>query len=80
MPKLSMRIFAYHISCLSTDTGSFGLSPCEGVNAEVEIIPAGGDRFDDEVTLNGKSCGNRSGGIREFTKMVGAAAPEVVFD
>ena len=78
-PRLNMAIFAYHITCLATDTGEFNLFPCEGVEVAVKITPSCEGRINDHVTLNGVYCGNRAGAIGDFVKMVGEAHPEVVF-
>lgn len=69
--------FGYHIRCLTTnEPGKFGLGLSAGavsVNVSVEIKmranpEASGinDTIWDQVFIDGKWCGNRAGGCREY--------------
>jgi predicted ATPase with chaperone activity len=63
---------------MTSAPAEFTLHPCNGVSAKVKIQPSPNGRQWDAVTINGKSCGNRHGGIRAFTEMVEAVKRAVV--
>lgn len=87
-PVMRLSIFAHHVAEIvgnTTQPGSFTLAPCEGVRAEVVISqsersPFHDNRIHDTVSINGVSCGNRQGGVAEFTRLVCQANPNVIFD
>ena len=75
MTENDLQNFAYHVSILRHDKAPtrFGLSYKDG-HCEVVITPAiGDDPVWDSVSINGKSCGNRHGGIKEYTRLFAAA-------
>lgn len=83
MSKMRMDIFAYHIQSIALDTGHFKLHPCDGVVADVNITPtpmSESGSIWDNVTINGKSYGNRAGGIKAFVKMVGEVNPDISYN
>lgn len=80
---LRLSVLAYHASLImNAEIGEeFELSPCNGVNVKVKIEKSQGleGRIWDTVYLNGRSAGNRHGGIKEFSKLVIAAKPEIEY-
>lgn len=85
MAKMRLQIFAYHVSSLMTGTGEFGLHPFGDFGVKVKIEPSTAEGFKDDriwdsVYINGKHCGNRHGGVKVFTEMISALAPEIDFD
>ncbi len=83
MSQLRLRIFAGHLYaiCMTPAPAKFTLCPCEGVEAKIEIESATGElaglREWDQVTINGKQVGNRSGASIEFAAMVHATNPTI---
>lgn len=74
---MRLSIFAYHVSCIMNDVGEFELHPCNDVAVKVKIekgVDGIGNDWED-VYINGKSAGNRHGGVKEFTALVNAAKP-----
>lgn len=58
----------------------FVLRPCRGLKISIRIEAANkqaGHTWD-SVFVNGKFCGNRLGGVREFTRLVCHAKPELI--
>lgn len=82
---LRLHTFAHHVRTIATTTAPtvFTLTPVPGVVARVVIEPSGtedsGNSVWDQVWINGKHCGNRSGGIDHFTNLVNDAKPEIDF-
>jgi len=52
-------------------------SPCDELSIKVEIVNTNGHAG---VVLNGKHCGNRHGGVRQFCNMISRVRPEIVMD
>lgn len=82
---MRLSIFTYHVQSIATTPApaKFSLGPCDGVLAEVEITPAPNGLDTpvwDQVTINGKSAGNRSGGVKAFTELVAQVKPEIEWD
>lgn len=82
---MRLSIFAYHVQTIATTPApaKFSLGPCDGVLAEVEITPAPNGLDTpvwDQVKINGKHAGNRSGGVKDFCALVAAQKPEIEWD
>ncbi len=81
---MRLSVFAYHIGLIMLEDApaKLRLHPCEGVAAEIVIEPAQflKGRVWDQVSINGRWCGNRHGAIQEFTALVIDAKPEVELD
>lgn len=82
MSIMRLSTFAYHVSCIMNSAPEeFELHPCNGVAVKVriekntELQP----EIWDTVYINGKSAGNRHGGVKEFTAIVNAAKPEIEY-
>ena len=79
---MRLSIFAYHVSSIMTLEGEFELHPCNGVAVKVKIERALNAEFPgtwDTVYINGKSAGNRHGGVQAFTELVNAAKPVIEY-
>lgn len=74
-PKMRLAIFAQHITEIMRpdNVEKFTLSPFKGFIVKVEIQG-------EEVYLNGMACGNRHGGVQEFTRLVNEQKPEIIFE
>jgi hypothetical protein len=63
---------AFHLQCLATDEGRFGLgmyggTEPDGAIVEVVIVRVDGDdRRWDQVTFNGQNVGNRCGAVQRY--------------
>lgn len=81
-PLLNLNIFAWQASHFHSEDApaEFVLCPCQGVEAHVTIEPAhdGWERIWDQVTINGKVCGNRHAGLKQFTQMVLKVNPRLM--
>ncbi len=82
MSTMRLSIFAYHASqIMGGEPGKeFTLHPCEGVAVKVWIEKNPEQpHIWDTVYINGKSAGNRHGGVSEFIAIVLAAKPEIEY-
>ncbi len=87
MTESTMRLqhFAwqcYSIAMQEPNGKTVRYTPCQGTLVSVEIVPSMGasnEREWDQVTMNGKSVGNRSGAVTEFAKIVAESKPEITF-
>jgi len=80
-PALRLRIFAYHVQLISRRLGRFTVYPMSSNHAyDVNITASDNGREWDQVTINGKWCGNRSGGVTEFSRLVMLENPTIHAD
>ena len=75
-PEMRLHIFAQHVARImqSKPNDIWTAHPCDGVAAKVVVLP------NRTVAINGVSCGNCHGAVKQFTNMVAKVAPTVVFD
>lgn len=85
-----LHIIAYHIGRLMTANPNekFQLSPCDGMYVDVRFekskpepsMTEQDQRIWDTVYLNGKSCGNRCGAVKQYVNMITKIDPTIVLD
>lgn len=73
---MRLQILAHHVQQIATEPigTEFTLSPCDSVRVKVAILS------EDNVRINGRWAGNRSGAIQEFIRIVDSAQPKIEFD
>jgi hypothetical protein len=75
MTEHDLQNFAYHVSILAgvqeNEPREYGLSPIPGLHLQVKIEPCNNKELGpqwDTIWIDGRSYGNRHGGIKEFTR------------